>query len=374
MPDGEKVITSSSGFGEIDHEIIEREINNSSSKSQSFVKYSPEEHYKIEKYPSENGPIATVRKFQQRFPNMNESTARTFRKRYESDLADAKRQGKTPSTSLPLKPQGRPFLLGEIDEMVQRYILAASNRGSVITRGVAVSTAKALMTRNPHLIGNVDVESSHSAQSLYRRMGFRRRQATTSKLEIPEGALKEVTLLFHHDIASKVEKFSILHSLIINLDRKPTKYVPVGQTTLAKKNTKTIPIKGSFGKRTITATYYNCYIASRGISANAIDLRWEDQKMPPKFPEKFSLSYNKTHYSNEKEACNFIEEILQPYNKKVIERENLPVDHKTFVIMDVFKGQVTPMVLNLCKESNIVVMLLPVCKHDEFSSATIFDR
>ena len=65
------------------------------------------------------------------------------------------------------------------------------------------------MTRNSHFIGNVDVESSHCAQSLYRRMGFRRRQATTSKLEIPEGALKEITLLFHHDIASKGEKFSI---------------------------------------------------------------------------------------------------------------------------------------------------------------------
>ena len=171
------------------------------------------EHYKIGKYASENGPIATVRKFQQRFPNMNESTARTFRKRYESDLADAKRQGKTPSTSLPLKPQGRPFLLGEINEMVQRHILAASNRGSVITRGVAARTAKALMKRNPHLIGNVDVESSHRVQSLYRRMGFRRRQATTSKLEIPEGALKEIKLLFHHDIVSKLENFSIPHSL-----------------------------------------------------------------------------------------------------------------------------------------------------------------
>ena len=49
---------------------------------------------------------------------MKESTARTFRKRYESDLADAERQGKMPSPSLPLKPQSRPLLLGEIDEMV----------------------------------------------------------------------------------------------------------------------------------------------------------------------------------------------------------------------------------------------------------------
>ena len=132
--------------------------------------------------------------------------------------------------------------------MVQCYILAASNRGSVITRGVAVSIAKALMTRNPHLIGDVDVESSHWAQSLYHRMGFRRRQVTTSELEIPEGALKEIKLLFHHDIASKVEKFSIPHLLIINLNQMPTKYVPVGWTTLAKKNTKTVLVDVTLSK------------------------------------------------------------------------------------------------------------------------------
>ena len=88
-----------------------------------------------------------------------------------------------------------------------------------------------------------------------------------------------------------------------------------------------------------------------------------------KFPEKFSLSYNETHYSNEKEACKFIEEILKPYMKpkilislikQVIERDNLPIDQTALVIMDVFKGQVTPMVLNLYKESNIVVVLVPV--------------
>ena len=39
MTDDEKVILSSFGFGEIDYEIIEREINNSSSKRQPYVKY-----------------------------------------------------------------------------------------------------------------------------------------------------------------------------------------------------------------------------------------------------------------------------------------------------------------------------------------------
>ena len=53
------------------------------------------------------------------------------------------------------------------------------------------------------------------------------------------------------------------------------------------------------------------------------------------------------------------EESLQPYIKKVTEQENLPVDQKSLEIMDVFKGQVTPMVLNLYKESNIVFVLVP---------------
>ena len=265
MADGEKVISSSSGFGKIDHEIIEWEIIDSSSKRQPY---------------------------------------------------------------------------------------AVSNRGLVITRGVAVSTAKVLMTRNPHLIGNVDVEPSHWAQSLYCRMGFRRCQATTPKLEIPEGALKEIKLLFHHDIASKVEIFSIPHSLIISLDQTPTKCVLVGRTTLAKKNTKTVPIKGSSDKRTITATF-------------AVSLQWDflpmqliyggkTRKCLPrfKFPEKISFSYNETHYSNDKEACKFIEDVC---NHECIQRSG-DTNGTKFIQRIQYRDYASS------------------CKHDEFSSAIRLDR
>ena len=64
----------------------------------------------------------------------------------------------------------------------------------------------------------------------------------------------------------------------------------------------------------------------------------------------FSLSYDEAHYSDENKACNFIEEILQPSISKIIKRGNLPVDQQSLVIMDVFKSQVTPMVLNLYKK------------------------
>ena len=32
-----------------------------------------------------------------------------------------------------------------------------------------------------------------------------------------------------------------------------------------------------------------------------------------KFPDSFSLSVNPTHYSNEEESINFIENIIEPY-------------------------------------------------------------
>ena len=180
MASSDRNVSSSIEPGEIDRDAIDREIQTSTSKRKPYTKYSADERFKTGKYASENGPIAAVRKFEKQFPNLNENTARTFKKKYESELDDAKRQGTAKPTSIPLKPQGRPRFLGELDGLVQQYILAASNRGNVISRNIAVSAAKVIMERYPRLIGSVDIESSHWAQSLFRRMGFRRRQATTS--------------------------------------------------------------------------------------------------------------------------------------------------------------------------------------------------
>ena len=106
-----------------------------------------------------------------------------------------------------------------------------------------------LISRNPGYVGQIDLESSSWAQSLFRRMGFVRRRWTTAKLEIPDDAFKEAQLLFTHDIVSKVDKYNISDSLIINIDQTPTKYVPISRSTLAKKNSEDVAIKGSSDKR-----------------------------------------------------------------------------------------------------------------------------
>ena len=139
--------------------------------------------------------------------------------------------------------------------MVQKYIIASSNCDNVISRSIATSRAKALISRNPGYVGQTDLKSSSWVQSLFRRMGFVPRRGTKAKLEIPDGAFKEAQLLFTHDIVSKVDKYNIPDSLIINIDQTPTKYVAVSRSTLAKKNSKAVAIKGSSDKSSITATF-----------------------------------------------------------------------------------------------------------------------
>ena len=48
----------------IDHVAIEKELDDSLKKPESYVKYTLEDCYKIGNYDSENGPAAAVRKFQ----------------------------------------------------------------------------------------------------------------------------------------------------------------------------------------------------------------------------------------------------------------------------------------------------------------------
>ena len=117
--------------------------------------------------------------------------------------------------------------------MVQTYIIQLSNRGGVVNRAIANATAQALLIRYSYLVGEIDVSSSSWAQSLFRRMGFKKRRKTSSAVDIPDSARKEIEYLFLHDIVDTVEKYEIPLSLIRNLDQIPLKYVPIGNDTMA---------------------------------------------------------------------------------------------------------------------------------------------
>ena len=100
-----------------------------------------------------------------------------FKKKYNTEIANAANKNRKVTHVIPkyLSQTGRPLFLGELDSMVQTYIKQLSNRGGVVNRAITNATAQALLTRYPNLVGEIDVSSSSWAQSLFRRMGFKKR-------------------------------------------------------------------------------------------------------------------------------------------------------------------------------------------------------
>ena len=328
------------GSGAVDFGVLQSGFSEpSSSKRSKYIKWSEDDRYNIGKHASIYGPAAAVRKFKEQFPNINESTVRTFRQKVEADLKEAKAKGITPRKSIPKyeSKTGRPLLLGDLDSMVQRYLLAASNRGAVITRASAVSAGKALLNKYPNIVGRIDLDSSAWARSLFQRMGFVRRRLTSTKVDIPDKARKEIEYQFHYDIVSKVERHKIPESLIINLDQTPSHLVPCKKYMMAAKGETDVTIAGANDKRSITATF-SITLSGEFLPIQLIYGGKTEQSFPRfKFPESFSLSVNEKHYSNTTESIKLFKEIIIPYINTTKNSNGLQNDQYALVIMDILK-------------------------------------
>ena len=202
-------------------------------------------------------------------------------------------------------------------------MITLRRRGGVVNRTIAVAAVKGLIqsSSDPDL-KRIKINTSW-AQSLFRRMGFVRRMATTAKIPIPDKARKEIQLVFMHNIVQKVEKHNIPHSLIINADQTPSKYVPVGRSTLAEKNVKEVPISGRTDKRSITATFAETLDGSF-LRFQLIYKGKSTQSLPKiDFSDGFSLSVNEKHFNNTQESIKFLKEIVIPFvDKKKSELKN----------------------------------------------------
>ena len=201
----------SGNVGVIDAQEIQLSTASQSKRQSSYVKWTDKQRFDIGKYAAENGNANALRNFKGEFATLTESTVRTFKKKYYQEVTAAAKEQRQPSQKLTRysQPTGRPRLLGEIDEMVQTYLMALSKRGGVVNTTVANATAKALMSKYPNVVGDIDIESARWAKSLFTRMHFVRRRKTSSKVDIPDRARKEIEFLFLHDVVSKVEKYKI---------------------------------------------------------------------------------------------------------------------------------------------------------------------
>ena len=236
-----------SGLGVMDYRACsETSTNITSNRLKNYRKWSEKERYEIGKYAAIHGSRAAERKFYTKEKPLSESNVRRFSKLYKEEISKARKNNRDVNRNLSILPHERPLLLGSLDQMVQRFLLSLRRTGGLVSSAIAISAAKALIARNPQYnLSHIDLDSSQWGQSLFRRMGFKKRMRTTGKVEIPEGARKEAELLYLHNIVTIVEKYEIPHSLIMNLDQTPLKYLPAMNHTMAK----------SHYKRSITGTF-----------------------------------------------------------------------------------------------------------------------
>ena len=113
-----------------------------------------------------------------------------------------------------------------IDENMRKFTVSLYKKGCHVSHSITATAAVVLL-------GRTDDEPIPCGRSLLKRLEFRRRAATTDKVEKPESAKKGVVLQHHYCITSIVEKHNIPESLVINSDQTPLKYVQVGHFTMA---------------------------------------------------------------------------------------------------------------------------------------------
>ena len=192
------------------------------------------------------------------------------------------------------------------------------------------------------------------AQSLFRRMGYKRRYGTTSKVIIPDNARNKMELILMHKIVQTVEKYNIPHSLILHADQTPSKYVPTARYTLAEKKSKSVPIAGGSDKQAITANFIetlDCKFLPMG--------RKTSQTLPKiQFTTGFSLGANPNHYRNTGELIKLLKEIVVSYVEKISAKLDDP-KQSALLIWDVFRGQKTESVIEVLNENNIHTEHIP---------------
>ena len=145
-----------SGLRREEHDLVTAAVHDSADPNPKkrktrgkYATYSDQQRAAIGNYASENGPKKARKRFIAEFPNLNESTVRYFRRLYQQQIKEAKKDNPLPVTVLPTQPRGRPPLLLELDAKLINYLQAVRKKGGVINIHVVRATAEALIKCNP---------------------------------------------------------------------------------------------------------------------------------------------------------------------------------------------------------------------------------
>ena len=180
-------------FRVVTQEAVSRNVRSiKSTRKSSYKKYTPKRGFQIAKYSNETGCSAAVQEFKLLLPELNENKVHGFwKKNLDQTKLVEKRNRSSPKSIVNLQ-RGRPLLPdNDIDENVSKYITVLGYKVGQATFSIVIAVAKVLIEKGNNKSLKVLMFGNDGVQSLLRRMGFKKRAATTGKVIIPDGAWKK---------------------------------------------------------------------------------------------------------------------------------------------------------------------------------------
>lgn len=125
------------------------------------------------------------------------------------------------------------------------------------------------------------------------------------------------------------------------------------------KGSRRIEIQGVDDKRQITALLTGT-MSGAFLPAQLI-YKGKTPACLPKFvfPPQWNVTFNETHWANEKTTLEYIEKVLVPYIIDARVQQKLPASQAALVIYDHFKGQITNSVFKCLEQHNILAVMVP---------------
>ena len=110
-----------------------------------------------------------------------------MKRKYEDEPNVAARENRDVAGVLIANQGGRPLMPGnELDTKIRSYLKVQEGGGGIVSQAIAI--AEVTIQNNPDEYScyrDLDLHNSYWAQSLFRRVGFRRHTATTGEVDVP---------------------------------------------------------------------------------------------------------------------------------------------------------------------------------------------
>ena len=192
--------------------------------------------------------------------------------------------------------------------------------GAPVTAGVINSVAEGFIITNVRSLlikngGYISLSHQWRRNVLYRmeQEGKKmcRRKATTKKILVNPGLLKEANLHFQRQIKQMEEWHQIPDYPIITFNQIPLSYVCSPRHTLHFKGVKSVPLVEKGKSKQVTGTF--SYTKSGILLPMQLIYQGKTNRCHPtgiEFPEGFNIIHAKNHWSNEDKAIKHLESLI----------------------------------------------------------------